>query len=103
MTKWILRVGAVLVVLYGLLLGTVAWAMRQPPEIFGQVMRYLPAPVVWGLLPSTSLWLWAREGNLREGDPAPEFDLAAMDGSARVRLSSHAGKQPVVLVFGSYT
>lgn len=43
------------------------------------------------------------EGSLKEGDAAPDFDLAAPDGKTREKLSAYAGKQPVVLVFGSYT
>ena len=40
------------------------------------------------------------------GDPAPEFDLPHLggpDAGKRVRLSSHFGKRPVALIFGSYT
>ena len=87
-------------VLFG---GAVAVAMLQPPERFGQIMRHVPAGLVWGLLPGPRLWLWARDGRLREGDPAPDFTLATFDHSRRVTLSSHRGDRPVVLVFGSYT
>lgn len=38
-----------------------------------------------------------------EDDVAPDFDLARVDGSGRVRLSDLAAAQPVALVFGSYT
>lgn len=38
-----------------------------------------------------------------EGDHAPDFDLARIDGSDRVRLSALAANRPVVLIFGSYT
>ena len=37
------------------------------------------------------------------GEQAPEFDLVRADGSGNVRLSDYRNKQPVVLVFGSYT
>jgi peroxiredoxin len=37
------------------------------------------------------------------GDPAPDFDLARIDGAGTVRLSSLTAKQPVALIFGSYT
>ena len=40
----------------------VTLAMLQPPERFGQIMKYLPAPLVWGVLPGPRLWLWARNG-----------------------------------------
>jgi len=38
-----------------------------------------------------------------EGDVAPDFELAHIDGSGRVRLSELLAVQPVALVFGSYT
>lgn len=42
--------------------------------------------------------------SVQQGDPAPDFELPRLDASAeRVRLSSHFGKRPVALVFGSYT
>jgi hypothetical protein len=40
------------------------------------------------------------------GDTAPDFELRRLNdesGAGRVRLSDHAGKRPVALVFGSYT
>ncbi len=49
-----------------------------------------------------------RERELREettpkvGETAPDFELATLDGDARVRLSAHRGR-PVGLIFGSYT
>jgi peroxiredoxin len=48
------------------------------------------------------MWRYVNRGELKPGDPAPDFDLAAIDGSSRVKLSSLRGK-PVVLFFGSYT
>ena len=45
------------------------------------------------------------EGKLKVGDPAPDFELK-YEGKTKagtVKLSSFKGKQPVVLVFGSYT
>lgn len=44
--------------------------------------------------------------SVQVGDPAPEFDLPRLGGpkaGERVRLSSHFGKRPVALIFGSYT
>ena len=101
--KWLLRGVLVLVTCYAALFGAVILAMLQPPERFGRVMRHLPAPLVWGALPAPRMWLWARKGSLVEGDPAPDFTLARHDGTGRVSLSSHRGRRPVVLVFGSYT
>src|SRR5579859_7529656 len=43
---------------------------------------------------------WQREGP-RIGDPAPDFELADLDGNW-VRLSDLRGR-PVILEFGSYT
>lgn len=44
-----------------------------------------------------------REGTLRPGDPAPDFDLPRLGAASRVRLSAFKDKTPVALVFGSYT
>jgi hypothetical protein len=50
-----------------------------------------------------------REGTLKEGDRAPDFDLDRLQEKgkekegARIRLSHFSGKRPVVLIFGSYT
>jgi hypothetical protein len=44
-----------------------------------------------------------QEGRLKVGDPAPDFELARLDGKGKVKLSSFQGRQPVVLIFGSYT
>jgi len=44
--------------------------------------------------------------SVQAGDPAPGFDLPRLGGpkaGERVRLSSHFGKRPVALIFGSYT
>lgn len=37
------------------------------------------------------------------GTVAPDFDLETRDGTDRIRLSQFRGKQPVVLIFGSWT
>ena len=37
------------------------------------------------------------------GDLAPDFELRDVDGEDPVRLSDFRGKQPVALVFGSFT
>jgi hypothetical protein len=103
MLKWFLRGVALFVGLYVVLFATVLTAMLQTPSTFGQAMRYLPAPLVWGALPAPSMWLWARGGTLSEGQPAPDFTLPTLDNKTQVTLSSHRGHRPVVLVFGSYT
>jgi hypothetical protein len=44
-----------------------------------------------------------REGDLRVGVPAPDVSLVALDGRTPVRIADSMGKQPLVIVFGSYT
>jgi len=100
--KWLLRVSSTVAVLYLGLFGAVLLAMRRPPQQFGLFMKHMPQAVVWGFLPSRQMWLWARQGSLEVGQPAPDFTLSTHDGGRRVTLSEHRGR-PVVLVFGSYT
>jgi hypothetical protein len=100
---WIARGLAVLLAIYVLFSGIVVLAMMQPPERFGRFMTHAPMAVVWGVLPGRNLWLWARQGTLRVGDPAPDFTLPTYNHTGQITLSSFRGKQPVVLVFGSYT
>jgi hypothetical protein len=42
-------------------------------------------------------------GNLQPGDAAPDFRLNEKKTGKQVSLSQFKGKQPVALVFGSYT
>jgi ferric-dicitrate binding protein FerR (iron transport regulator) len=44
-----------------------------------------------------------REGDLRVGVPAPDVSLVSLDGRTPVRIANSIGKQPLVIVFGSYT
>jgi len=96
-------------VLAGLLLGYAGflaflwWAMRRPPEQFGRTMAHMPAPAVFLLAPFETLWTEARAGSLHPGDAAPDFELDKLDKSGRIRLSELVSRQPVVLIFGSYT
>ena len=92
----------VLGALYGLLVAGVYWAMTQPPERFGGVMKHVPGPLM-AVLPFRPLWMSARAGDLEPGDPAPDFVLPLRDNSGEVRLSDFRGERPVVLIFGSYT
>jgi hypothetical protein len=48
-------------------------------------------------------YLDLRTPNVREGDPAPDFELPLMGGGGAVRLSALVARGPVALVFGSYT
>jgi len=95
--------------LLGLVIGYVCfgayiwWAMRQPPETFGRVMARMPGPVPFLIFPFETAWTHARAGRLHVGDAAPDFSLLKVDKSERVQLSALNQRQPVVLVFGSYT
>jgi len=90
-----------LLVAYGVLLGVLFTVMRRP-VVFGQAMRHVPGPMMM-VIPFKTLWFAARAGGLNVGDPAPDFNLPTRDRSAHVSLATFRGKQPVVLVFGSYT
>ncbi len=99
---YVIRVGAVLFVLWLAFLGTVAYKMRQSPEEFGQFMKHVPFPAYF-VLPFETLWTQARAGHVQVGDVAPDFKLKTLDKTSEVALSQFRGKQPVVLIFGSYT
>src|SRR5271169_2848594 len=90
-------------VVYVSFAGTVLWAMRQPPETFGRVMAKMPGPVPFLLFPFETAWTHSRGGNLRVGEPAPDFSLMTPDKSAQIQLSALNATKPVVLIFGSYT
>ncbi|MGA3189144.1 MAG: redoxin domain-containing protein [Bryobacteraceae bacterium] len=98
----VLRIVLALVLTYAVLLAALAVAMRQPPDTFGQIMAKMPG-LAFMVLPFERLWMNARAGHLKVGDPAPDFTLKTVDGAAQVTLSSFRGQKPVVLVFGSYT
>ncbi len=66
-------------------------------------MSKLPGPVAFLIFPFETAWLRARAGHLNIGDPAPDFSLTRQDKTGTVQLSALTQKQPVVLVFGSYT
>jgi hypothetical protein len=67
-------------------------------------MAKMPVPAVFLVFPFETAWTRARAGNLRAGDPAPDFSLNTLDKSGSVQLSAFAAQhRPVVLVFGSYT
>ena len=100
---WLIRTLVVVLILYVGFVSVVWWAMHQPPETFARVMSRMPGPVVFLLAPFETLWTHARAGTLHPGDPAPDFALMKLDKSERIQLSSLTARQPVVLVFGSYT
>lgn len=97
-----LKTGAALAALYLAALAGLYGIMCQPPEVFGSVMRHFP-DLAFMVFPFRPLWLHARAGHLKVGDPAPDFTLETQDKKSRVQLSSFRRVKPVVLVFGSYT
>ena len=86
------------IVTFGVFLG-----MLQPPAVFTRAAAQAPAALIFTLMPAETLWRIARAGRLRVGDPAPDFSLPTLHQTDQVRLSSHRGLRPVLLVFGSYT
>ncbi|HEV2731529.1 MAG TPA: hypothetical protein VGV15_15970 [Terriglobales bacterium] len=98
----LLRLGAAVALIYLVFIAAIWWAMRQPPETFGRVMSRMPG-VAYLLLPFETMWTHARAGNLQIGNATPDFSLTKLDKSGTVQLSALTAKQPVVLVFGSYT
>jgi hypothetical protein len=97
-----LKILAGLVAAYLLFCAAILALMWQPPVRFAKAIARVPGPMFL-VLPFETLWRVARGGHLRAGDAAPDFDLETLDKSARVRLSSFRGREPVVLIFGSYT
>jgi hypothetical protein len=96
------RIVASLLVVWMVFVGFIFWAMNRPPEKFAAVMKHMPWPVFL-VLPFETLWNHARGGTLHVGDAAPDFTLTKLDKSGSVQLSELSKKQPVVMVFGSYT
>lgn len=102
MMKLLLRVGFVLMFFYASFVAYIWWAMNQPPETFGRVMKHVP-DLAFFVVPFETMWMRARAGHLQAGDAAPDFSLTKLDKSGNVQLSGLTAAQPVVLVFGSYT
>jgi hypothetical protein len=99
------RLGTILVALvvaYAAFLTAMFVVMRQPPDRFGRIMARMPTPAFM-ILPFERLWSVARAGRLEVGDTAPDFTLRTIDRQSQVQLSAFRGRQPVALVFGSYT
>jgi hypothetical protein len=97
-----LKILAGLVAVYLLFCAAILALMSQPPARFAKAIARVPGPMFL-VLPFETLWGFARGGHVGPGDAAPDFDLETLDKSARVRLSSFRGREPVVLIFGSYT
>lgn len=102
LSRDLVRLAAVLVGTYLVFLAAVFVAMCQPPHRFGQFMSKLPMATM-AVVPFEPMWNVARGGELRVGDMAPDFRLPTVDRKSYVQLASFRGRQPVVLVFGSYT
>jgi len=70
-------------------------------------MKLLLAASLAGLLATAGLagqrGRRPREGGLKVGDPAPDFELPLLGSEGKVKLSAFKGDRPVVLIFGSYT
>ena len=98
----VLKIAGALLLIYAITCGAFFALMLQSPDVFAGVMKHVPWPA-FVVLPFRSLWLTARSGSVRAGDPAPDFLLESLDHKERLRLSSLRGQRPVVLVFGSYT
>ena len=105
------RLGALalsLLAVYVIFLLGIFVAMHQSVERFGRVMSYMPGPAFL-VIPFEPMWNIARGGSLEVGDAAPDFALRTVDArghsetGGQVQLASFRGRQPVVLVFGSYT
>lgn len=88
--KFLKRVSAILVALYVLLLGGL-WVVMHHPILFGQVMKHVPDPAFM-VIPFKRLWLNARAGTLKVGDPAPDFELPTADKKSSFRLSWYAAR-----------
>src|SRR5262245_53466597 len=101
MARKILFAIVVLIGVWGIFCALIYWAMCQPPDVFGRTMARVPMATMM-VLPFQPMWFQARSGRLTVGDAAPDFELSGRD-RVPVRLSSFRGKQPVVLIFGSYT
>ena len=97
-----LRKFALALAAFYLALSAALVVVMHRPIVFGEVMRHVPGPMMM-VVPFKQLWFLARAGRLKIGDPAPAFNLPAADRRSSVSLASFRGRQPVVLVFGSYT
>jgi hypothetical protein len=100
--RYFVQIGAPTLVLYCAALAGFDYAMHQPPETFSRLMMHVgPAPFL--LFPFETMWKSARGGSLRVDDIASDFTLPLLDRSGSVMVSSFRGREPVVLIFGSYT
>jgi len=71
-------------------------------------MRLITVAAVLGALLSFAAWGGQADKDrwpdkLKEGDAAPDFTLKSPDEKTTFKLSTFAGKKPVLLVLASYT
>src|ERR1700760_1265364 len=74
--------------------GYIDWAMHQSPEVFGHVMARMPMPAYF-LFPFETMWTHARKGQLKTGDPAPDFTVKTLDSKTPLQLASLWADKPV--------
>lgn len=77
-----------LVLILGAGFGVLSHFMGGPQDVYGFLRYALPQ--------------W-RKGDLKVGQPAPNFTVYSLDGQTTFPLSDKIGKRPLVVVFGSYT
>ena len=83
--KWTLLA---LVLILGVGFGVLCHFIGGPRDVYGFLRYALPQ--------------W-RKGDLKIGQPAPNFSVYALDGQTIFPLTDRIGKRPLVLIFGSYT
>jgi hypothetical protein len=79
------------------------WRDAEAARAIRALHEKLPGPVAFLAFPFETMWMRARAGTLKVGDPAPDFSLQKLHEDERIQLSALHQKQPVVLIFGSYT
>ncbi len=52
---------------------------------------------------ASTILRYRRPAQLEVGDPVPSLALTRLDQPGTVRLNEWIGKQPLLLIFGSYT
>ena len=102
LARYALRTLAAALAVYVAAAAAIFVVMKQPTDRFGRIMAHVPMPIFM-VIPFERLWNVARRGALQVGDAAPDFTLRTADKQGSVQLSAFRGKQPVALIFGSYT
>ena len=100
--RWLRNTALALIAVWAIFVASIFWLMHRPPVEFASAIGKMPGPLFM-VLPFQTLWFEARAGSLTPGTEAPDFRLPTLDHKSEVTLASFRGKQPVVLIFGSYT